>query len=140
MKRTGWGNYLWIIGTGVIAVLILIVGVLAWNYHKLKNDPAHVAKTDTARVLQKVGAIYDLPTNEQPTVAQVQDKAKLQGQAFFDKAQNGDYVLVYANNKLALLYREQSNKLINVGPVSFQNNTAQSQQSPQVSPAETTKH
>jgi hypothetical protein len=66
-----------------------------------------------------VSQLYAVPGDEQPTVAQVQDKEKLKDQSFFSKAENGDYILIYTNNKLALLYREKEDKLINVGPVSI---------------------
>jgi hypothetical protein len=83
-----------------------------------------------------VGAIYALPTDEEPTVAEIQDRTQLADQAFFAKAQNGDYILVYRQNKLALLYRQKDKKLINVGPVTLDTSTG-GQNSGQVAPAQT---
>jgi len=104
---------------GVIVVLLLIIGVLFWKYQTAVNNPTLRAQTETARVLQEVSKIYLLPTDEQPTVARVEDKTKVQDQPFFVNAKNGDYLMVYSKHKLAFLYREQDNKLINVGPVSL---------------------
>jgi hypothetical protein len=70
-----------------------------------------------------VSKLYYLPKDEKPTVAQIEDKSKLEGQSFFTGAQNGDYLLVYTNAKIALLYREHDNKLVNVGPVNTDQNS-----------------
>lgn len=92
-------------------------GFFFWQYTHLKNGSS--TQETTQRLVSKVGAIYELPSDEQPTVAQVQDKEKLKDQTFFAKAQNGDYILIFTNAKLALLYREKSHKLINVGPIAL---------------------
>lgn len=105
-----------------IVLFILVAGAggfFFWQYTKLKNDPNTVAKETTERLVDKVGTLYSLPTDEQPTVAQVQDKDKLKDQVFFAKAENSDYILIYTNAKLAILYREKENKLINVGPIAI---------------------
>lgn len=108
-----------IISGAVIAVLLLAIVVLFVKYSNAKKDPDAVAKATTARLIKEIGKVYDLPTNEQPTVAQVQDRNKLDDQEFFKKAQNGDYILVYTNSRLAIIYREKDNKLINVGPINI---------------------
>jgi hypothetical protein len=112
----------------LIVVLLAIIGALTLKYTNLKKDPQAAAKATTSKILNKVGELYELPTGEEPTVAQVQDKAKLRDQPFFEKAQNGDYILVYTKNKLAIIYREKINKLINVGPINTEqvNNQATS--------------
>lgn len=114
----------------VLAVTSLVIlgaavgGYLVW--HHGKTDSGSKNKAESAQVLTAVGQLYMLPSNEQPTVAAIQDITKLSGQAFFKNAQNGDYLLVYSNAKLALLYRKSVNKLVNVGPVSLGNNAASS--------------
>ncbi|HSX28987.1 MAG TPA: LytR C-terminal domain-containing protein [Candidatus Saccharimonadales bacterium] len=105
--------------TILIAVLLLIIGFLFMKYHNLSKDPQAAAKATTRKIVGRVGNLYEIPTDEEPTVAQVQDKDKLAGQPFFAKAQNGDYILVYSKNKLAMIYREKDNKLVNVGPINI---------------------
>ncbi|HEU5187873.1 MAG TPA: hypothetical protein VFT87_05235 [Candidatus Saccharimonadales bacterium] len=104
-----------------IVALVVILGGAAgfffWQYTKLKNSPETVEKETTQRIVDKVGSMFILPEGEQPTVAQVQDKEKLKDQTFFAKAENGDYILIFANAKLAILYREKINKFVNVGPI-----------------------
>lgn len=102
---------------GVIFILLAAIGILGWNYYALKHE-REALSADTA-IIRAVGELYELPTDELPAVVKIEDKGELDNQAFYSKAKNGDYVLVYTKNKLALIYREKNNKLINVGPVNF---------------------
>jgi hypothetical protein len=107
---------------GVAIALIVIfaaaAGYFFWQYSNLKANPDAAAQETTQRLTEKVGKLYALPT-EKPTVAQINDKEKLKEQPFFKGAQNGDYLLIFTNTKLAVLYRESENKLINVGPIAI---------------------
>lgn len=109
---------------GVIAALLVAVGALGWKVFHTKTDSATANKTTSKRIVQEVGNIYMLPAGEEPTVALVQDKAKLGNQEFFKNTVNGDYLLVYSKAKLALVYRESNHKLVNVGPVNIDNTGA----------------
>lgn len=116
----------------VAAALIVVLGALAVyffnQYNNLKTHPNDASQQNTNKVVGEVSKLYgSLPTDEQPTLAQVSDKSKLQDQQFFKNAENGDYILIYPKAKLAVIYREKENKLINVGPVSV----GSSQQQPQ---------
>ena len=83
----------------------------------LVEGPPGIESQQTAdRIQQAVAQMYLVP-NETPTVAQIKDKSKLGNQEFFKNAHNGDYLLLYKNNKLALVYRESVKKLVNVGPL-----------------------
>jgi hypothetical protein len=109
----------------VFAAVVSTAGYFGWQFFSLKKNPNKANQEAVARVTGEVGKIYELPTNEKPTVAQIQDKSKLAGQTFFDKSRNGDYVIIYQNAKLALLYRESNKKLINVGPINLNNQQTQ---------------
>ena len=112
---------------GIILVLVVTCSVLAWKYHQQNQSSANQASATTNRIIKDVARLYMVPTNEQPSVAQIQDKSQIKNQEFFENAVNGDYLLVYQKNKLALLYRESVNKLVNVEPVSITaSNNAQS--------------
>lgn len=109
---------LWSVAAGLTVLVLAVTAAFFFKeYQDVKNDPQAKAEATSKRVIGKVSKLYFLPDGEKPTVAQIEDKSKLQGQSFFDAAQNGDYLLVYTEAKIALLYREGDNKLVNVGPV-----------------------
>lgn len=122
----------WKIFTRVI-VVVLIIGLAGFGayfykqYNDIKNNPvsAEEAKTkENQRIIDAVGKLYNLPKDEQPTIFFVSDKDKLSDeykkQEFFQKAENGDYVLIYEKGKLAILYRPSSNQLVDVRPYTVQ--------------------
>ena len=99
-----------------IVVLAGVAGYFIWRTLTLSASPAVVNEQKTASIMEKVGKIYELPA-EQATVAQINNKEKLKDQKFFTKAKDGDYLLVYTQEKMAIIYREETNKIINAGPV-----------------------
>lgn len=103
----------------IIAALAGAAGFFFWQYTTLKNNPDAAAQETTKRLVSQVEKLYQIPKDEQPTVAQVKDKEKLKDQPFFKNAVNGDYILIFTNNKIAIVYREKDNKLINVGPIAI---------------------
>jgi hypothetical protein len=121
MKLEHWGWKKVALVGGILAAVLLVVGFFAWHRHNQAGTSNPQATAN--RIITKVGKLYELPTNEQPTVIRVQDVSQLKNRAFFDKARNGDYTLVYASSKLAILYREPTNKIITAMPVSLGNNT-----------------
>lgn len=108
-----------------VVVVILVIGLAGaatyfyLQYNHLKNNPELVAKQETDDLIQRVGKLITLPTGETPTVATVDDKTKLADQAFFADVENGDKLLIYTKAQKAIIYRESTNKIINVGPVSI---------------------
>lgn len=117
----------------VIAVLVAVLalaagGYAAYNYVQNQNetidrlsDPQQAAKDEATRIKDLVAQLAEVPSDEIPTVATVSDVSKLQGQAFFAKAQNGDKVLIFTKAKKAYLYRPSTNKLIEVAPINIGN-------------------
>ena len=108
-----------IVGAVLLLGLAGTAGYLYWQLHTLQNDPTAASKQTTDRLKGEVSKLYAIPTDEEPTIAQVQDKDKLKDQAFFNKAEKNDYILIFTKAKLAILYRESQNKLINVGPITI---------------------
>lgn len=107
------------LGIGFYFFLVPNNPVLHW-FQGLTSKSSEV-KTLTARV----GALALLPEGEEPTMATVSDKSKLQGQPFFANAENGDKVLIYTNAKKAFLYRPSTNKIIEIAPINFSPATGQ---------------
>lgn len=111
----------------VVVILAGLAGFFYWKYTDLRANPDSVAQETTQRLVNKVGNLYALP-DEEPTVAQISDREKLNDQPFFQNAENSDYLLIFTNAKLAVLYREDENRLINVGPIAI---TPEGDQQPQ---------
>ena len=130
---------------GVLALFLIIVaaggGYLFYNYQssqselqKLKENPQTVARQEIKEVSAKIGALMELPKNEEPTLATVTDIEKLKNQQFFSQAVNGDKVLIYTQSSKAILYRPETNKIIEVASVNLGQN-----QTPAQTPAQTPK-
>jgi hypothetical protein len=133
----------------IILALVIIVAISAAGYfyiqnkntQNLLNNPNQASLEESKVVLEKVGKLIELPTNESPTVATVSDVTKLSDQPFFRNAKNGDKVLIYSQAQKAILYRPSLNKIIEVAPVNIgadtkpnTNPTASITQSPSITP------
>ena len=81
-------------------------------------------KEDSARVLGQLGDILEFEEAD-PTVARIEDPAVLKesNPEFYAKAQSGDYLVLFPSR--AVVYRESSNKIINIAPIINTNNIEQ---------------
>lgn len=115
---------------GSIILLLLIAGGVGFffyrNYQKeqekLKNS-ADLSKQEALELIDKVGKMLLLPS-EEPQIAMVADIEQLKDQPFFANAQNGDRVLLYLEAKKAILYRPDSNMIIEVAPLTVNDASA----------------
>lgn len=118
----------------ILSVLLLMavgcVGYMYWQLGAYKKDLKNlsqqqslvkpgVVKEEAEDLVQQVGKLLILPTNEQPTIATVTDIEKLRAQPFFKNAKTGDKVLIYTNAKKAILYDVLNNKVIEVAPLNI---------------------
>lgn len=113
----------------VISLIVLGILVLAavpsyYFYDKyqksqqLLKNPTEAARQEVRTLVERVSRHIELP-NEEPTVATVSDKEKLTDQPFFQKAENGDKVLIYTQSRKAILFRPSTNKIIEVSTVNL---------------------
>lgn len=113
----------------VVLIVLLIAGAgyggAYYYYNQYKNtkivldNPEVASLNEVKEITEKLGKIYELPADEEPTVATVLDVEKLKDQPFFSKAQNGDKVVIYTKSQLAILFRMNDNKIITVAPVAI---------------------
>lgn len=110
----------------IIGLVILAAGVYGGTY-LVKQKPTwfglplgtEQAQAEANALIAKVSKLMVLPSDESPTIATVTDVSAIKDQAFFKNAQNGDKVLIYQNAGKAILFRENENKIIEVGAVNF---------------------
>lgn len=92
----------------VLTVLLFcalgVAGYFYYQYRHVGNSVSSESEEITT-LTEEIGAVMELPSGEIPTLATVTDREKLADQPFFQKAQNGDKVLIYTNNGRAILYR-----------------------------------
>ena len=122
----------------IILLFISLVGACAWlfiNYQKAQEQvdylsaltPQDINKKEMDALLEKVNKLIVLPEDKIPTIATIQNIEELaKEQVFFEKAQNGDKILIYDDR--AIIYSPLKNILVNVGPVYTEN----SQQDPNI--------
>lgn len=98
---------------------ILIVGVIPGIFiftHFQHSPSSGLAELKTVEA--EVSRHYLLPTNEVPALATVTNKNKLSA-PFFKGTKNGDEILIYEQNRLAIIYRPSIDRIVAVGPVNI---------------------
>lgn len=116
------GRKIWI----VVVILLALSGYLGYRLMQARNEidqnnanSAQIENEATAELVNELSGFVELPTDEVPTIATVNDAKKLKSQVFFTKAQDGDRVIIYADSRLAILYRPSSKKVVTVAPISL---------------------
>lgn len=108
---------------GFLIFLLILISIFALFQFRenlqLKANPEQIAQEQTEELIEKVGKLYALPQDETPTVATVVDPEKLNEQAFFARAEEGDKVLIYTKAGKAILYSPGKNQIIEVAPVNL---------------------
>ncbi|HSX39201.1 MAG TPA: hypothetical protein VLI92_01260 [Candidatus Saccharimonadales bacterium] len=116
-----------ILGIVVLVAVVLSPSIYFYFKYREVNNLLHVNSDSTQKedsaLIAKVGQLFALPVNEEPTVATVADKNKLKDNPLFSKAENGDKVLIYKVSRKLFLYRPSINKLIDVAYISINQNT-----------------
>jgi hypothetical protein len=82
------------------------------QYQKSLNKEALVSE-EVKILKESVNKLMVLP-DEDPIVATITDKTKLEQQAFFKQAENGDKVLIFQSSSKAVLYRPNQNKIVDI--------------------------
>lgn len=103
---------------GCALVLALGGGVVYLHARKSSSDVQKTAQDEAQKLVAAVGKLMVLPSQEQPIIATVADPAKLSNQPFFAHALKGDKVLIYNIARKAILFRPETNLIIEVAPLS----------------------
>lgn len=105
----------WLISALLTIVFLIIVGGIYFTIKTLNHH--QTGKSDMLLAVSRVGKLIILPDNEIPTYGTVADVSKLKNQVFFQKAVDGDEILIYQKAKMTILYRKSINKIVNIGPI-----------------------
>ena len=119
----------------VFLVIIVFLGSSAFYFYRqlsvVESNPqiqaqnAQIqAQNEVKNLVATVSRLMVLPTGETPTVATVLDPSALKDQAFFANSEKGDKVLIYMAKRQAILYSPSLGKIVNVAPISLQNQSA----------------
>lgn len=130
----------------ILAVLLIAAGGAGTYYYYTKyqaaqsslENPELLAKTEVKTLTDKLGKLIKLPSDEDPNVATVLDQEKLKDQPFFVNAKNGDKIVIYSQKKVAILYRESENIIIEVAPLTMESPDPQASEAPTKSKVEAT--
>ena len=120
-------KFLAVISVLLIAAAGYVGAYYYYNQYKatkvVLDNPEVASQNEVKEITEKLGKIYELPADEEPSVATVLDVEKLKDQPFFSKAANGDKVVIYTKSQIAILFRVNDNKVINVSPLSIEQPT-----------------
>jgi len=134
----------------VIIIVGIIIGILGtFAYIQMFGIPSqkvlqNISKAEEAKVLQeiveKVSKLIVLPNGEEPVMATITDAAALvKEQPFYAGSQNGDVVLMYQKALKALIYSPERNIIVNVGPITPQDDAQVEEKAPVQTKATTTE-
>lgn len=107
----------------LIPIILISIGYRIYTYvsavKQINNttvgaDVFGSVKNETEALVEKVGLLINLPTNETPSVATVTNKDQVKDQPGFKNAENGDKTLIYTKANKIILYRPSTNELIDV--------------------------
>ncbi len=114
-------KYKYPIVAGLVVIVLIVIGISVIQYtnsKKIAQNPTNTASTnsvqDNKKLVAEVGKLIDLPIGEDPTIATITDIDKLKNQPFFQKAKNGDKVLIYTGARKAILYDPATKKILDV--------------------------
>lgn len=105
----------------IILVLIAAVALLLFFVLKPSALPAgtagQISERQVEHLVKKLGNTIKLP-EEDPVTAMITDATLIkEQQPFYRDAENGDYVVIFEEAALAILYRLEKDFIVNIGPI-----------------------
>lgn len=105
----------------LIAGLLLLCTFLFVQYREARQR-LNGGPQQTAALIARAGRVAVLP-NETPTIYTIRNADKLRSQAFFANVKDGDKVLVYSGAKKAILFRPDTDQIVNIVPINAATDT-----------------
>lgn len=101
----------------VCAVLVVVLVLAGGGFWAYKNKQKGT-EPDNVQIKRLVGLHVILPEGEEPVLATITDKNKLESE-FLKRGQDGDRVLIYSKAKKVIIYRPSIDRVVEIGPVSI---------------------
>ena len=108
------------ISTSTIFLFVLLISSVAFAVYSHREYNAELSRilvenelAELNRLVVEVSKQVDIPEDETPLVATVNNKEKLSGEPFFKAAQLGDKVLVFCKAKRTILYSPTQELVLN---------------------------
>ncbi len=100
----------------ILIVIPVFIFILSQNQksQRVLGNSASVNSEEAKSILNNLDDFMELPKDETPSIGTISDKNNLPNEAFFERAENGDKVIVYSKLGRAILYRPLTNKIIDV--------------------------
>ena len=139
--------------TPLIVIVLILLGFARFVYPPIQKaiqgtkvevplpspfvSPTPSVLANTAALLEKIGTHIMLPSNETPQVIPITNIEQFKNQPFFRHAKNGDVLLLYTQNKKAILYNPEEDKIIDTAPIGETSEQTQGQNREQPTPTAT---
>lgn len=122
VSKKGWLRFL----PTIVALGLAVFFYFQWQGAE-RDNPEIVqkkAEQELVQLVEEVGKLVMLPEGEDPILMTIEDESGVdKSKEFFEKAKNGDKILIYKEAKKAYLYRPSEDKLVSVAPVSIGSET-----------------
>ena len=124
-KRQKKSSVVSIIVIVVALALLIVAGWFAFDQYNLQVDKSaqtadnlNQNQSNVSDLLNKVGRHIVLPVGENPSVIDITNIDNLvKQQSFYVGAKNGDKIIIYALAQKTIIYDEERDILVNVGPL-----------------------
>lgn len=104
--------------TGLITLVLCIYFFVQYQRVSiLLRSPNAALVQEGDEIMQIIRPAIHIAKDEKPTIATVADTTKLVGQPFFERAENGDKVLIFKTSNTVVLYRPSIKKIIAVSSI-----------------------
>lgn len=124
--RSSSKRFHWVIWVVVVIIFTALTASSVYFFLQYRHYRALSARqavqpnrTQAAELVTKIGKFMELPVGEEPTIATVTDPEALKLQPFFAHAKSGDILLMYVKTGKAILFRQSTEKIIEVAPISL---------------------
>lgn len=99
----------------VIGILLAIcaVSVTSGVFFYIQYTNAQAKINEKEDTIKRVSSIVEMP-NETPSIMTVADKSKLQNTELAHKLNDGDVLLIFAQNHRIFIYRPSTSKLVDM--------------------------